>query len=144
MLNSVHVVAAAAIVTVIPDPLVSLPLAFASHIALDTIPHWNWSPGRTTLGKWASVADGLVAFGLIGLLVWSLGTDWVIIGAGLLSMLPDMIQAPYHFWGWKPGWLKAFVAWERKRQKWPWMEPWVGIVTQIAVAGISLLVLLAW
>ena len=142
MLNSVHVVAAAAIVTVVPDPRLSLPLALVSHIALDTIPHWNWSPGRTLTGKWASVADGLAALGLIGLLTWKLDGDWVMIGAGLFAMLPDMIQAPYHFWGWKPGWLQAFVAWERKRQKWPWMQPWMGIATQLAVVAISITILL--
>lgn len=140
MLNSVHVVSAAAIVAIVPDPRISLPLALISHIVLDTVPHWNWSPGKTQLGRVASIADGLTAIGLIGFLAWYLA-DWDVVGAGLLSMLPDVIQAPYHFWGWRPAWLHQFIAWERKRQKWDWMQPWMGIATQIATVAISALVI---
>ena len=137
MLNSVHVVAAAAIVTAVPDWRISLPLALASHIVLDTVPHWNWSPGRTVRGRWASVADGIIAFVLIGLLYVYLDYNWIVLAAGLLSMLPDIVQAPYHFWGWKPSWLKSLIEWERRRQKWPWMQPWMGIVTQLVTLLIS-------
>lgn len=142
MLNSVHVVAAAAIVVAVPDPLISLPLAFGSHIVLDTIPHWNWSPGKTLAGKLLSVADGFIGVGLTGVLYWWLGENWVVVAAGLLSMLPDMIQAPYHFWGWKPQWLQVFISWERKRQKWEWMKPWMGVVTQLVTLILSLWIIL--
>ncbi len=143
MLNSVHVIAAAAIVVAIPNPAASLPLAFASHIALDTIPHWNWSPGKSPAGKAASVADGVVALIIIGLLYGYLEYNWVMLAAGLLAMLPDIIQAPYHFWNWQPHWLQVFIDWESKRQKWPWMQPWMGIMTQAVVVIAAGLILLS-
>ena len=138
MLNTVHVTAAAAIVVAIPDPVVSLPLALVSHIVLDTVPHWNWSPGKTMVGKLASINDGLIAIIVIlGLSIY-LNNSWVVLAAGLLSMLPDVIQTPYHFWGWQPGWLVSFINWERRRQRWPWMKKWMGVSTQIVVLIISL------
>lgn len=142
MLNTVHVAAAAAIVATTPNPALSLPLALASHIALDAVPHWNWSPGRTRRGKVASLGDGVLAIGLTGWLMTVVEPGWVVVIACALSMLPDVIQAPYHFWGWRPGWLVSFIAWERKRQKWPWMKPWMGIATQVAVFMLSMLVVL--
>lgn len=142
MLNTVHVVTAAAIVVTIPDPRLSLPLALASHLIFDTIPHWNWSPGKTTKGQLASIADGVAAFAIIIFFAWQL-QSWIMVAAGILSMLPDIIQAPYHFLGWKPSWLSAFIEWERKRQKWPWMKPWMGIATQIATLAIALAIVFA-
>lgn len=137
MLNTVHVTAAAAIVVAIPNPWFSLPLALASHLILDTIPHWNWSPGRTLAGKLASVNDGLLAIIVSLLLAWYLDKSWVVLAACFLSMLPDLIQAPYHFFKWQPHLLAAFINWERQRQRWPWMKPWMGIATQLAVLIIS-------
>lgn len=138
MLNIVHVTTAAAIVTTIPNPWISLPLALVSHLALDTIPHWNWSPGRSLTGRLASVNDGLLAIILTFIFALYLDRSWIMIAAGALSMLPDVIQAPYHFWHWQPRWLVAFINWERQRQKWPWLKPWMGIATQLAVAALSL------
>lgn len=138
MLNIVHVSAAAAIVTTIANPWISLPLALVSHIALDTVPHWNWSPGRSMVGKLASVNDGMLAIILTLALAIYMDRSWVMLAAGSLSMLPDVIQAPYHFLGWKPGWLSRFIDWERRRQKWAWMRPWMGLMTQVIVLGLSL------
>jgi hypothetical protein len=143
LLNSVHVTAAAAIVRIIPDPGFAWPLALASHIALDTIPHWNWHPGGTKWRIAASVVDIGVALGLsIGLAFWS-QHYWVTLGACLLSMVPDLIQAPYHLWKWKPRWLQSFVSWESKRQKWAWMKPWMGLATQVVTALLMVAVLLS-
>ena len=141
MLNSVHVVAAAAVVTVVPNPAISIPLAFFSHFALDTIPHWNWSPGKTTAGKLASINDGMIALIIALSLALYLERSWVVLAAGVASMIPDIIQAPYHFWDWKPNWLRTFINWERKRQKWPRMKPWMGIATQIVVVLIALIII---
>lgn len=137
MLNTVHVATAAAIVTVVPNPVISLPLAFLSHFVLDTIPHWNWSPGRTSRGRAASIIDGVVGLGLTAIFTQIIGQTWIMVAAGVLSMTPDIIQAPYHFWRWQPLWLKTFIEWERRRQKWPWMKPWMGVATQVAAFAIS-------
>lgn len=142
MVNSVHVVAAAAIVGVIPDPAIAWPLALGSHLALDTIPHWNWHPGGTKLRMLASMTDIGLALGLAVWLSSISGYFWITVVACALSMLPDLIQGPYYAWGWRPDWLRRFVEWESRRQKWPWMRPWMGIVTQLAVAAVAMIVLL--
>lgn len=144
MLNVVHVTAAAAIVTVVPNPMISLPLALVSHIILDTIPHWNWSPGKGMVGKLASVNDGFLAIILTLGFALLMDRSWVMLVAGALSMLPDVIQAPYHFWGWQPKPLRLFIDWERRRQRWGWMKPWMGIGTQVVVAVISLAIIFGW
>lgn len=141
MLNIVHVTTAAAIVSVVPNPVISIPLAFASHIVLDTVPHWNWSPGKSLAGILASINDGLLSLALILVFAIYLDNSWVMIAAGLASMMPDIIQAPYHFFKWQPKWLTAFIDWERHRQRWSWMKPWHGLATQIVTAVVSLWVI---
>lgn len=143
MINTVHVSVAAALVTAIPNPAVSLPLALASHMVLDTVPHWNWSPGRTWRGRVASLTDGLMAVVVTWWLASASDQTLVMAIACFLSTVPDLIQAPYHFWGWRPGWLEAFIGWERKRQKWPWMSKWVGVGTQVVVFIASLWIALS-
>ncbi len=143
MLNTVHVTAAAAIAQAIPDPAYAWPLALASHIALDTVPHWNWHPNGSAGRVAASMADVVVAFGLS--IVLARGTEffWVTFIACLLSMVPDLIQGPYYAWHWRPRWLQRFIGWESRRQKWAWMKPWMGMVTQVAtlmLAGFWLVV----
>lgn len=41
MFLTVHVAAGAAISTLVSNPLLSIPLAFGSHFALDAVPHWH-------------------------------------------------------------------------------------------------------
>ena len=41
MLETPHVAVGAAIAASIPNPLIAIPLAFASHFALELVPHWN-------------------------------------------------------------------------------------------------------
>jgi hypothetical protein len=143
LVNSVHVLSAAAIASVIPDPAFAWPLALGSHIALDTVPHWNWHPAGSKWEMLASMAD--VGLALV-LTVWLAGWAehfWITLIACILSMVPDLIQGPYYMWGWRPRWLQRFVGWESRRQKWPWMRPWMGIATQVAAATGAILLLLS-
>ena len=41
MLETPHVVVGAAIAYHVPNPLIAIPLAFASHFVLEKVPHWN-------------------------------------------------------------------------------------------------------
>lgn len=138
MLNSVHVTAAAAIAGVVPDPVLAWPLAFGSHIALDTVPHWNWHPAGNKFLIVASCADVALSFGLSYYFATISGHFWVTLIACLLSTVPDLIQGPYYFFKWRPGWLKAFIKWESTRQRWSWMTPWMGLATQVVTVAISL------
>ena len=140
MLNTVHVAAAAAIVRLVPDPAVAIPLALASHIVLDTVPHWNWHPGGTFSRVAGSVADIGVAAGVSALLATHSVHPWVTLAACFSSTVPDLIQGPYYFWGFRPPWLQAFIGWESRRQKWPWCPMWLGVATQAATFVASLVI----
>lgn len=142
MLNSIHVPVAAAIVRMVPDPALAWPLAIASHIILDTVPHWNWHPVGTKARLVASLADIAVSFGLSYWLASISPHFWVTLIACLLATVPDLIQGPYYVWGYKPHWLDVFVTWESKRQKWAWMKPWMGMVTQVITLAAAVLVLI--
>ncbi len=41
MLETPHVALGVAIAVAVPNPLISIPLALASHFILDMTPHWN-------------------------------------------------------------------------------------------------------
>lgn len=143
MVNTVHVAVAAAIVRIIPDPGYAWPLAIGSHIALDTIPHWNWHPNGSKARVLASAADIVIAAGVSFWLATISQHFWVTIIACFLAMVPDLIQGPYYAFNWRPGWLQRFINWESMRQKWPWMKAWMGILTQVATLVVAVLVLLS-
>lgn len=50
MLITPHALTGAAITVLVPNPLVSVPLAIGSHFVLDMIPHW-----QETLYSWQSL-----------------------------------------------------------------------------------------
>jgi hypothetical protein len=140
LVNTVHVAAAAAIVRLVPQPELALPLALASHLVLDTVPHWNWRPGGNVFRVAASLGDGLGALILTLLFVQTAAVPWIMASACFLSTLPDLIQAPYYFLRFQPPALCRFIQWERTRQKWPWMSQAFGIGTQVATMVASLIV----
>jgi len=98
-------------VTKIANPFISLPLAFASHFLLEKVPHWN--PHLNTEKKkygrisrkstlliildssLALILGTVIAFKKSG----DLGQFAIIILACFLSVLPDLIEAPYFFLG---------------------------------------------
>lgn len=141
MLNSVHVTAAAAIVTLVPEPAIALPLALASHIILDTVPHWNWHPTGTPLRTGASILDVVLAAGLSLVYAQTTNQPWVVLAACFLSTLPDLVLGLHFMLKLKWHWLGSYVKWESRRQKWPWMSKSFGLATQAVTVVASLWVI---
>ena len=109
MLETPHVVVGAAIASKIPNPLISIPLALASHFILDKTPHWN-PHLNTELKKFGKVTDQSklivvidVIFALAsGLYITSLAGpnvnhQYVVLAASFTAVLPDVIEAPHFF-----------------------------------------------
>jgi hypothetical protein len=140
LLSTAHVMTAAAIITVVPQPWVSLPLALASHFVLDSVPHWNWRPGGSIGRVVSSLAETVVAAGLGWYLVVGANDQLLMLTAVVLSVMPDVVQVPYYFLRLKPNWLCRFIAWESGRQKWDWMPVWFGLMTQVVVFCLSFVV----
>jgi len=93
-----HTLAGIAIVTKIQNPVISLPLAFASHYLLDFIPHWTTRPSFH--GKEGKVLffDFSISLGLGLFFAFQypfLSSEFLIIIAGaFLANLPDGLRVP--------------------------------------------------
>lgn len=97
MLSTPHLLVGAAIVKAIPNPAISLPLAFLSHFALDSVPHWDGSPkapfnNKTKIGIIIDYAFGLT---LLYLLTYGLDNQALLLLGGFLGTLPDFILGGY-------------------------------------------------
>lgn len=120
MLETPHVAVGAAIASKIPNPLIAIPLAFASHFILDMTPHWNphlnteiKKYGKvTTKTKQFIILDVVVALGVGGFFAYRALPDTnhalVILAASFASVLPDVIEGPNFFLGMKS---KAITQW---------------------------------
>lgn len=73
----------------------ALPIAFASHFALDAVPHFD-DPTRMPLGSrpfWVAViADGILVTMLIVFFLLSGGKSLLLIASGLLAVSPDVVH----------------------------------------------------
>lgn len=150
MIESPHVAVGAAIASKIPNPLIGIPLAFASHFLLDRIPHWN--PHSYTevqkngkISKFTtifSLGDVLVALA-IGLFVASksspnYGQMIYIIVASFFSVLPDLAKSPYFLLKVRKGIVKKYVDFERSLQV-DIQSPVIGLTIQILVIVVAML-----
>lgn len=128
MIEFPHAIVGAAIATKIGNPALALPLALASHFALDLVPHWNPHLNKeikehgyiTKKTKWIIGID-VVASLAAGLYIASLALPdthkavIVVLGA-FFGVLPDVAEAPFFFWGSKNKFLKNLVSFQSKLQ----------------------------
>jgi len=149
VLETPHVIVAAAIATKITNPLISLPLAFGSHLLFEKIPHWNphINTEKKKFGKitkssmYLIIGDSLLSF-IAGVAIAARQIpDYrgflVVMAACFMGVLPDLIEAPYYMFNIT----NKFIT-----QKWiPFKKsiqvdtgPILGIATQIAVVAIAL------
>lgn len=141
-----HAIIGTVIAVKIGNPVLAVPLAIASHILADLIPHWDTATNAKTKGKKRVFTDTLIdiclGFFLSYLLVLFLfpttSFSYVIVMI-LAAQSLDWLFAPYYFFNIK---FTPFV-WSYKFQKRlnsPLDKPW-GIINQVAV--LVLLILLA-
>jgi len=152
MLTLPHTLIAVALVKLfLPYPWLVLPLALLSHFIFDFfVPHWNphlytefKKKGKISPSSWMVIFldSGLALIFCLYILLsyWpNLSAIAVFGGAIFLSVLPDIIEIPYYFMGYKAGWLKAYVNFEHKHQSngsFFW-----GIATQLITIAICLLI----
>ncbi|WKZ25697.1 MAG: hypothetical protein QY322_00060 [bacterium] len=148
MLETPHVALGTAIAVAIPNPLISIPLAFASHFLLDMTPHWNPHLNTETkkYGKLTNKTlliiglDLACATVLVGSIAYYFRSDSLmffnILLSSFASIAPDVVEGPYFFWGYKN---KAINIW-MKFQKIIQVDTNIfwGSLTQIVVIIASL------
>ncbi|OGY23931.1 MAG: hypothetical protein A2Y57_04360 [Candidatus Woykebacteria bacterium RBG_13_40_7b] len=100
MLSTPHLLTGAAIVTLIPDPNLSLPLSFISHFCLDAIPHWDGGGPEPPLTKndYLRVGgDYFLGVSLVFLLTLGSNNQVLILTGAVLATLPDFIHGASKF-----------------------------------------------
>jgi hypothetical protein len=109
LLETPHVIVAAAIAYKVGNPALALPLALGSHFVLEKVPHWNphlnqekQKYGHLTLQtKKIIFVDSFIALFIGALVAIAVLPNTMhflyIILACLLSVLPDVLEAPYFF-----------------------------------------------
>lgn len=109
MLETPHVAVGAVIATKIPNPLISIPLAFLSHFILDKVPHWN--PHIITETKKFGhptkkstniiIVDCLVALTLGTTIAYNslpnVSMAISVMICSFVSILPDLVEFPYFY-----------------------------------------------
>ncbi len=102
MLSTPHLLVGAAIIKVVPNPAISLPLALLSHFALDSIPHWDGSPKAPFSKKLIGWIMIDYAIGASLVLILTIGfenpSQYLLWLGAFLGTLPDFILGTYkHF-----------------------------------------------
>lgn len=148
MLETPHVAVAAAIASKIPNPLISIPLAFASHFLLDMVPHWNPHINREIkkFGKPARQSVNIIRADSVTALV--LGTSIAlftlpdtgqflnIMVCCFVGVIPDVVEAPYYFLRKKDKIIEKWIGWQKSIQ---WDAPvLIGLSTQAVTIALSL------
>jgi len=141
MLETPHVMIGAVIATKIPNPLIAIPLAFASHFVLEMVPHWNphlnsetekfGQPTRrstfvTTVDSTiALVAGSFIAYKALP----DVSVAITILACCFASVLPDVMEGPYFFLHMKNAFIKKWIKFQKSLQSDTSLIP--GMLTQV-------------
>lgn len=144
MLETPHVALGAAIAVAIPNPLISIPLAFASHFILDMTPHWNPHLNTETkkYGHLTKQTLFIIAIDLataIILTIFLAKGNTNIYLAAFAAILPDVVEGPYFLWGWKNKYINVWMKFQKSIQA--DANLFWGLLTQILVLFGSLYVI---
>lgn len=157
MTATAHALVSGAIAASIPNPLLSIPLSFLSHLVMDTVPHWdfgtNWRSRTKSKTGAVAITDTILGFSLAYFLfsgkAENAGVLWACMIAG---NLPDWLEAPWYMFFAKSdtkGPASRAGFWEKLTYRIYKTEnvfhakaqaPF-GIITQIATVGFFLLLL---
>ena len=158
MILSTHAIVGGAIASLLPShPIVAIAGGFASHFAIDAIPHWDYPLRSIAIGKGADNSRlqlsrgvlidlakiGFDAFAGLALALWLFATPTSVAVVGLgacAAMLPDPLQFMHSIAPHEPlKSLQRFHGWVHSKRKLAWK---FGIFSQVAFASaISALVL---
>lgn len=149
MLETPHVLIGAAIATKVGNPFLAIPLAFASHFVLETVPHWNphlntetkkygHPTKRSTVitaidSTTALVSGSYIAFTALP----NTGLAATILACSFFAVLPDVMEGPYFFLKMRRKWVEKWIAFQKSLQSdttWYW-----GLLTQLLTIGATIL-----
>jgi hypothetical protein len=86
-----HALTGAIIASVVGQPLLALPLAFASHFLLDSLPHYGEGVQNLTIfTKRVWLVDFIVLSSLMLLLLLLLTSNWLLFAGAVAAISPDV------------------------------------------------------
>lgn len=149
MLTTPHVLVALTILKIVPSPFWALVLILLSHFLIDfCVPHWNphiftelKKDGHISIKSIQVILiDGFIALGVLGLLILRVWPDlWqslMLVVAAFVSVLPDFIEIPHYFLGWKNKLMTNYVTFQHKHQSNGTF--FLGVATQLIVIAACL------
>ena len=139
MLETPHALVGMVVAAAIPNPWISLPLAFLSHFGVDMLPHWNWQPDARPLSLLGIVLDLILLEILIGYLAFRSPLQLNLAGGAFFAILPDLLEAPHIFFGFNNKHLQKLCDFQKRIQNKIPVLP--GIITQIILSVICFLIL---
>ncbi|MCS7092226.1 MAG: hypothetical protein NZM26_02655 [Patescibacteria group bacterium] len=158
MLETPHVVVGAALAAKVVNPFLAIPLSFASHFVLDTVPHWNphISTEKRRFGHITKKSVLIISADVI--LALLIGTaisiaisytqdpnqgiifNWKQFAVAMLccfaAVLPDVIEAPLFFTKYRSKFLEIWLKFQKSIQNdtnFFW-----GIITQVLTISAAL------
>ncbi len=145
MTATAHAIIGIVIAAKVGDPAIAIPIAIASHIVADAIPHWDMATSRKQKGKAKvmqdATADVILGFTLSFVLLKLLFPHVDVLYAFIIIIAAqslDWIMTPYYFW--KIDFLPFVWAYKfQKKIEHRLDKPW-GIITQV----VPLTLLLLW
>lgn len=147
MVELPHTIVGAVIAVKVGNPALALPLAFASHFALEFVPHWNphlytetKKFGRVTKkSTWFVAADVVLSlaagFFVASTVLPDLGHFWTVIAASFAAVLPDVAEGPWFFLNFKHPALERLILFQRSIQF--DTSPIPGILTQLVTIAAA-------
>lgn len=138
MTATTHALIGTVIAAKIGNPALAIPLALASHVALDMIPHWDTatngngkgkSPNKVLTDTMIDVILGFILSYFLIIFVFPHTNLLYALSIIIFSQLPDWFMAPYYFFK------IEFFKWAYDFGKITNREidkPW-GVVTQILI-----------
>lgn len=143
MLETPHALLGAAIAVKTGNPLLAIPLAFASHFILEKVPHWNPHLNNeikkhskiTRQSTIIVIVDATCALVSGSAIALSFLPDWkmvlTVLFSSFFAVLPDLIEAPYFFLKKRNSpFIKKWIKFQKSVQS--DAPPLLGLLTQVA------------
>jgi hypothetical protein len=150
MTLTTHAIVGAALASFLTaSPLAAAALAFASHFALDAIPHWDYPIASVSVQSGAlkydrGLARDIAVIGLDALIGTALGLAlfaspanfWIVLLGAAMAILPDPLQFLYGRFPREPlRSLQRFHVWVHTEVRLKG-RPVFGLVTQLAFVAL--------